>query len=183
MHVILGVLGSIITVLILLNRLAEAGIDLRGLNPFLWHRRRQWQKQHQGNPIYKIESPLDLTALLATATAKSDGDMSSEEKKALLSLFQTEFGMSKRDSAELLISSAYLMGDGEELRANLEKVINPSLSNFTPEQATSAASLLDNICTIEPSEAELKREFAEEVKGILSQHFRPKGKWDSTKKI
>ena len=36
MHIILGVLGAVITILILLNRLAEAGIDLGGLNPFLW---------------------------------------------------------------------------------------------------------------------------------------------------
>ncbi len=46
MHVIIGVLGSIITILILLNRLAEAGIDLGGLNPFLWKRRRQWKQKN-----------------------------------------------------------------------------------------------------------------------------------------
>jgi uncharacterized tellurite resistance protein B-like protein len=178
MHIILGALGSIITILILLNRLAEAGIDLGGLNPFLWQRRRRWQKKFQGNPIYKIESPLDVTALLATATAKSDGDMSSEEKQALLSLFQKEFNMSKKEAAEMLISSAYLLGDGEDLKANLEKVINPSLSNFTKEQATSAVSLLNNISTIDSSGGEIKREFVGNVNNILNKPFQPKGKWD-----
>jgi len=177
-HIILGVLGSIITILILLNRLAEAGIDLGGLNPFLWQRRRKWQKKLQGNPIYQIESPLDLTALLATATAKSDGDMSSEEKRALLSLFQKEFSMSKKDAAELLIASAYLLGNGEDLRTNLEKVINPGISSFTQEQAMSATSLLNEICAIDSSAGELKREFVGRVKDILSRHFQPKGKWD-----
>ena len=33
MHVLLGILGSIITILILLKRLADAGIDLAGLQP------------------------------------------------------------------------------------------------------------------------------------------------------
>ncbi len=178
MHVILGVLGSVITILILLNRLAEAGIDLGGLNPFLWQRRRQWQKKFQGNPIYQIENPLDVTALLVTATAKSDGDMSSEEKKALLSLFQKEFSISKKDAAELLISSAYLLGNGEDLRANLGKVINPSLPNFTRDQATSAANLMNNICAVDSSGGELKREFVENVNNILNKHFKPKGKWD-----
>lgn len=96
MHIVPGILGTIITILILLNRLAEAGIDLGGLSPFLWRRRRRWQKQYEGNPIYKIESPLDVTALLATASVKSDGDMSSEEKAELLGLFQSEFNMSKK---------------------------------------------------------------------------------------
>jgi len=48
MHFILGLLGTIVTILILLNRLADAGIDLGGLNPFLWHRRRKWRKMSGG---------------------------------------------------------------------------------------------------------------------------------------
>ena len=178
MHVILGLLGSVITILILLNRLAEAGIDLGGLNPFLWQRRRQWQKKFKGNPIYKIENPLDAAALLAIGTAKSDGDMSGEEKTALLDLFQREFGLSKKNSAELLIASAYLLGNGEELRTNLEKVMSPSLPNFSQDQAASTIGLLDSICAIDTSGAELKREFVAKVKTVLSGNFRPKGKWD-----
>jgi len=42
---ILAVLGVIVTILILLNRLANAGMDLGGLNPFLWQRRRNWRKR------------------------------------------------------------------------------------------------------------------------------------------
>jgi len=34
MHIILGVLGAIVTILVLLNRLADAGIDVGWLNPF-----------------------------------------------------------------------------------------------------------------------------------------------------
>lgn len=178
MHVILGLLGSVITILVLLNRLAEAGIDLGGLNPFLWRRRRQWQKQYKGNPIYKIESPLDAAALLAVGTAKCDGDMSAEEKTALLNLFQSEFGLGKKDSAELLIASAYLLGKGEELRTDLEKVMSASLPNFSQDQANSTLELLESICALETSGAELKREFVARVKTLLNENFRPKGKWD-----
>lgn len=178
MHIILGLLGSIITILILLNRLAEAGIDLRGLNPFLWHRRRQWQKKFEGNPIYHIESPLDLTALLATATAKLDGDMSSEEKNALLTLFQKEFNLNKKGAAELLLASAYLLGKGEELYANLDKVIKPSLEKFTPEQAEAASNLLDEVARIDSVGAELKHEFVTKIKTQLKQPFQAKGTWN-----
>ncbi len=177
MHIILSLLGTIITVLILLNRLAQAGISLGGLNPFLWRRRQKWKNQYEGNPIYKIESPLDLAALLATATAKADGDMSSEEKKALLDLFQKEFNVDKKGAAELLVSSAYLLGSGEELKNNLEKVIQPSLANFTEEQATSTSNILDGICRVDTSGADLKRNFAKQAKDEIAKHFEPKGTW------
>lgn len=178
MHIILGILGAIVTILILLHRLANAGIDLGGLNPFLWRRRRRWQKQFEGNPIYQIDNPLELAALLATATVKLDGDMSSTEKSALLKLFQLEFNLSKREAADLLVSSAYLLGTGEEVKNNLEKVIQPSLEHFTPEQSESALELLGALCNVDPTNNALKVQFVEAIKNIFQQQFAPKGKWD-----
>ena len=45
MHIILGALGTIVTILWLLHRLAEMGVSLGGLNPWLWQRRRKWRAQ------------------------------------------------------------------------------------------------------------------------------------------
>jgi len=178
MHILLGILGTIVTILILLNRLAEAGIDLWGLNPFLRRRRREWQKKLEGNPVYHVDSPMEATALLMTAIVKVDGDISSEEKRALLSSFHNEFHLSKRDAAGLLNSSAFLLGKGEEVRTGLEKVMEPSLGNFTEEQAKSALELLENLCEVGPSSGNaLKREFVERVRQIFDGHFEPQGKW------
>lgn len=177
MHIVLGILGAIVTILILLNRLAEAGIDLGGLNPFLWQRRRRWRKRLEGNPIYQIESPMDATALLVVATAKADGDISLEEKKTVLSLFQREFNLSKRDAAGLFVSSAYLLGKGEEVRENLEKILKPSLEYFTEEQAQSALELLKAVCEIDSSADDLKREFVERVREVFDIRFKARGKW------
>jgi uncharacterized tellurite resistance protein B-like protein len=177
MHIILAALGTIVTILILLNRLAEAGIDLGGLNPFFWQRRRQWKKKYQGNPVYSIESPMEMTALLMTATAKADGDMSSEEKIALLRFFKDEFHMSRRDAAGMLISSAHIFGNGEEVRANLEKVLKPSLEEFSEEQAQSALKLLESVCEIDSAGNELKREFVERVRQVFQKQFKSPDKW------
>ena len=177
MHVLLGILGSIITILILLKRLADSGIDLAGLNPFLWQRRRRWRMKVEGNPIHAISSPMELTALLMTATAKIDGDMSSEEKKAMLSFMEKEFQLSKRDAADLLISSAYMLGSGDELRKNLDGVMRPSLDNFSEVQARSALALLDEVCNIDPAGNELKKEFIERIRQIFDARFAPQGKW------
>ena len=56
MHIVLGLLGAIVAILASLNllfiRLADAGIDIKGLNPVLMHRRRKWRKTYEGQPIF-----------------------------------------------------------------------------------------------------------------------------------
>ena len=177
MHIILGILGTIVTILWLLHRLAEMGITLGGLNPFLWNRRRKWEKHHDANPIYKIESPLDATALLITATAKADGDMSSDEKHKILSMFENEFHLIKRDAAALLISSSHLLGKGDEVRDNLKGVLAPSLENFTAEQATSVIDMMHQISQVGASPSELQSKLIENISAILGELNKPKGKW------
>ena len=145
MHIVLGLLGLIVTILILLNRLAEAGIDIGGLNPFLWSRRRKWKKQYEGNPVFKIESPMDATAILMVAAAKSDGDIAKEEKIYLLQAFEKEFNLSKKDAAGLLISSSHLLGDGIEVRSNVKKFLEQSKPKFSPHQVQSAIELIGNV--------------------------------------
>jgi uncharacterized tellurite resistance protein B-like protein len=178
MHIIIGFLGSVITILWLLHRLAEMGIDLFGLNPFLWQRRRRWRKNYEANPIYKVEHPMDATALLVVAVAKADGDMSVEEKKAILSLFEREFELPKREAAGLFISSTHLLGTGEELRTNLKGVLAPSLAKFTLEQAQSAIELMRRIAQVGgPSEA--KTELIGKAAEELAPRSAPAGKWSS----
>ena len=176
MHIVLAILGSVITILILLNRLAEAGIDLGGLNPFLWQRRRKWRHAFEGNPIYRIDSPMEATALLMAATAKVDGDMSAEQKRKILSLFVDEFKLSRRDAAGLLIASTYLLGNGEELKHNLEKVMTPSLDKFAQEQARSAVTLLRQVAEADGSVSELQEEFIDRAGVVFNRKFERTGK-------
>lgn len=64
MHIILALLGTIVTTLVLVNRAQDAGIDIGWLNPFTWHRRRTFRKKYQANPAFCLESPMDSGALL-----------------------------------------------------------------------------------------------------------------------
>ncbi len=80
MHIILGVLGAIITILILVNRLSENGINIGWLNPFAWKRRREWAKKYHANPVYSLTSPMQVTSLITIALAKSEGEVSTEQK-------------------------------------------------------------------------------------------------------
>ncbi|MFK7854597.1 MAG: hypothetical protein AB8B79_10805 [Granulosicoccus sp.] len=177
MHIILSFLGAVVTVLVLLSKLADAGISLGGLNPFLWDRRRKWKNQLTGNPIYSINEPMDVSALLMTAAAKIDGDMTAKEKRIILGAFEDEFGLTKKNAAGLLISSVYLMGNGDNITSKLEKIIEPSLMNFTNEQSKSTIALLESLCEKELEPSDLRREFVAKACKILKAPFLPKDKW------
>ncbi len=139
---ILAVLGVIVTILILMKRLADAGIDLGGLNPFLWQRRRKWKAKLEGNPIYQIDSPMDAVALYMVAVTKMDGDMTEEDKKRLLDLFTNDFKLTQKEAASLMVSSSHLLGNGEEACNNVAKVFERSLDNFTDTQMQSSRELI-----------------------------------------
>jgi len=178
MHIVLGLLGAIVTILVLLSRLADAGISLGGLNPFLWHRRRKWQNKMSGDPIFQVDHPMDATALLLTAAAKIDGDISSEQKAMLIESYENEFKLTKKDAAALSISSVYVLGDGNAIRGNLEKVLKPSLPNFSEAQADSAIQLLKRLIVLDASPNPLRVEFVDEAERLLKEAFRETGKWE-----
>jgi len=178
MHIVLGLLGTIVTILILLNRLADAGIDLGGLNPFLWHRRRKWRKTYDGDPIYKLSDPMEVAALLMVSVAKSDGDMSSEEKKNILQLFQDEFHLDRRSASELMVSSVYLLKSGHEIQTNLDKILKPSLQKFSVEQAKSVVDLVNKVARIEEQDNEIKTGLVDKITNCLTPALQGGGKWN-----
>lgn len=162
----------------MLSRLADAGIDLRGLNPFLWARRNKWRKEYTGEPIYNIENPMELAGLLVVAVAKCDGDMSSEEKHYILDEFQKEFELSKGDASGLMSSSVYLLGRGDVLCENLDKVIAPSKDKFTAAQAETTIAMLEKVAAIGSSATDIQNEIVRVVRQALQKKIEPKGKWD-----
>lgn len=181
MHIILGALGSIATILWVLYRFAELGVDLGGLNPFLWRRRRRWRKQYDANPIYSIEKPIEAAALAltatATATAKVNGEISSEEMRELLAIFENEFHVSKREAVDLLASSTFLIGRGDEIRNSLEKVLAPSVPNFTSEQAGSVLNLANKIAKTGGEPTAVQIEFISSLHKQWMPESGEKAKW------
>jgi uncharacterized tellurite resistance protein B-like protein len=177
MHIVIAALGSLVTILWLLHRLAEMGIDLGGLNPWAWRRRRKWRTTYEANPIYSITSPMELAALLIVATAKADGDMSSEEKQAILNLFEREFHLSDRDAASLLTSTTHLLGRGDEVRENLVEVIKPSKASFTESQAKSACDMLEEVAAIGGSLTALQAEIVDRAKAELLPESANASEW------
>ncbi|MFK8013832.1 MAG: TerB family tellurite resistance protein [Gammaproteobacteria bacterium] len=178
MHIILGALGSIVTILWLLHRLNDMGVSLGGLNPWLWQRRRRWRSQYDANPVFQIDRPLEATALLLTAVAKADGDMSAQAKTALLDTFEQEFKLSANDASSLLRASVHLLGAGNEVNDNLSGVMAPSVDAFTDEQWTSVQELLERIAKADGSPSVVQRDLLAQIGAFIAQQQQPSGKWD-----
>lgn len=164
MHIIIGFLTALGTLLFALDRL---GVDLGWLNPWAWKRRRAWIKQSTGNPAYRLEKPIDAIALIATAAAKIDGDLSIEEKEKLKLIFQSTFNQSEKDATQLLGASVYLLGSGEDIFQSPEKVLKRSLERFSEEQKSSSMQLLSEIINVGNSPSGLQKQFIEKVKKIM----------------
>ncbi len=170
MHLIIGFLTAVATLLFALDRL---GVDLGWFNPWAWKRRRAWMKQMTSNPAYSLDSPLDSIALIATAAAKIDGDLSVEEKDKLKKLFQTTFNKSDKDAAQLLGASVYLLGSGEDVFQYPEKVLHRSLESFSAAQKESSLELISEVIQVGAAPSALQIEFMKKVRSVL----------DSEKKI
>jgi hypothetical protein len=164
MHIILAFLGLVITLLMLLNKLQQNGLDIGWLNPFSWHRRRTYRIKHDRHPAFKLESPMDVVALCMVAVAKIDGDLSTEQKVAILSLFQLEFHLCEKQAHALLSSSVHLLGANEEVLSCPQKLFDRAYDKFQPVQSRSLVLLIDQVGDIEGACSKQQRSLINKIK-------------------
>ncbi|MEM9388131.1 MAG: TerB family tellurite resistance protein [Pseudomonadota bacterium] len=114
------------------------------------------------------------------ATAKTDGEVSAEEKRAIQAIqamFESTFQLSPKDASGVFLASTHLLGTGEQVRAQLKRVVEPSREKFTEEQARSAVELLEQIAALGGDASELQREFVGEAAALLVQEAQAPGAW------
>jgi uncharacterized tellurite resistance protein B-like protein len=174
-HIILAFLGVVVTILVLLSRLQENGIDIGWLNPFSWHRRRKYRNHHDLNPAFKLESPMEVAALYMVAVAKVDGDISREQKERIIALFQTEFHLTSDEARGLLGSSVHLLGQTQEVFNTPHKVIERCYDKISPEQAESICHLLNEVAKVEGTNSQAQEKLVANIKKACPQI--KGGKW------
>ena len=168
MHILLALLGAIVTILVLLSRLADAGISLGGLNPFLWRRRRAWRTKYEANPLFTLEDPMAIAALLALGVAKAEGDMSADERRALLGEFETTFSRTPRQASELLTASAHLLGDGQAFRERIDDVLTNAKERLSGAQLDSVLPLLERVAAIGGAASAQRRQLLDLIRNGLA---------------
>ena len=149
MHILLALLGTVVTILVLLYRLADIGVDLGGLNPFSGRRRRAWRQQFDANPIFALEDPREIAAVLVTGVAKIDGDLSAEEKRALLDEFTGTFSLPSAKASELLNSTVFLLGDMQVMSGQLGELLPRFRERLDAAQVESMLEMVERIATVD----------------------------------
>jgi uncharacterized tellurite resistance protein B-like protein len=149
MHVIIGVITAVAGLIWAVVALQRAGISLSGLNPFLWLRRAEWRKKYSDKPIYALDQPLDVAAVLLLGVAKCEGEISSEQKRKLHQIFERDFRLASDEAADLLLASSHLIRNEIYLVDNLPKILDKSAAKFTSEQVSSLLSLMQRVASFE----------------------------------
>ncbi|MCL2590745.1 MAG: hypothetical protein FWD67_07675 [Betaproteobacteria bacterium] len=158
MHIVIGFLTAVAGVVWAFVALQRAGFKIDSLNPFAWYRRSQWNKQNTTPPLYKLSNPIDVAAVLLLGVIKCEGEISAEQKKAILQIFEKTFHLSAADASDLLLASAHLIRNVVYIGDQLPKILGPSKESFTPPLVGSLLQLMRHVSTIEgPANAEQEK--------------------------
>jgi len=167
MHIIIALISAVAGLIWAINSLERSGFRLSSLNPFHWHRRTQWRKKYQENPLYNLSEPMDLAAVLLIGVAKLEGEISREQKKDILEIFNQEFCLNDEDAGSLFSSSAFLLQNESNFIANIDKVLVKSKGEFSTEQIESTLSLVERVASTDSNTSEIQKKLINSIRDIL----------------
>ena len=177
MHILIGLITAVGGLIWALVALQRAGFSFSSLDPFAWYRRRQWSKKHNAKPLHNLEKPLDVAAVLLLGIAKCEGEISTEQKKALLAIFENTFQQTPDQAADLLLASARMIRNEVYLVDQLPRVLEKSTPNFTNAHVSSLLKLMQQISTLEgdPNQEQIK--LIDATEHYFKTVLKPKNAW------
>ena len=173
MH-ILGILGTIVTVLYLLDRV---GIDIGWINPWSWRRRRAWAKRYEGDPVYSVEDPIQVAAILIAGAAKLEGDISAGQKQAILEQFEQKFSLDARSASDLLASATHLLGAPQVIGTQLRGLAARHQGSFSDEQLESLLEMVTAVATVDGEPGSSQQEYLDDLRSSLTTREQ-EGTWE-----
>lgn len=174
MHIILGLITAIASLLWALNRF---GVDIHSLNPFHWHRRNQWRKQLNTKPIHTLAKPIEAAAVLIVGIVQTEGLVSREQKAEILNIFKTELKQDDTSANDMFGSAAFLMKNVVDLAAEVPLILAPNKAYFSEEQARSLVSILTRVSGLDSAISEAQKNAIRAVeKELLKEKVKP-GEW------
>ena len=177
MHIVLGVLSALAGVIWALVALQRSGFNAASLNPFLWYRRAQWRKKYGTHPLYNLDDPMDVAAVLILGTAKCEGEISTGQKRVILDMFEQEFRLDTDAAADLLLASAHLIRNEVYLLDRLERILERSSGRFNQAQAGSMIGMMTRIGTHESVLNEEQRKLISATERYFETLFKRDRQW------
>lgn len=166
MHVVVSLLFAIAGLCWALQALYNSGF-LDFINPFKARRRIGWRKKTAQSPLYCIDNPMEVAAVLIIGVAKMEGDITREHKEFILGLFEKTFCLSNRDAVELFKATEFLLREQHDLSSCLSKVIRPSRANFDYDRTASLIELMRQSAGFEDDITRNQQDLCSSVRTLL----------------
>jgi len=160
--------------LYLLNRL---GINLGGLNPFDWRRRRAFAKKYGADPIYSVENPVDIAALLIIGAAKIDGDLTAHQKKVAHEQFESKFSMDARAASQLFGSAAHLLAAPQLIDTQLKSLADKNKGRLSHDQAESMVQMMNEVASADGGLSTTQSEYIDTIRSLFVPVETSEGTW------
>lgn len=177
MHIVIAAITALAGLLWAINSLMRSGFSLSSLDPFAAYRRWQWRRTYGAKPIYKLDRPMDVAAVLLLGIAKADGDITSDQKRELQSIFQSEFEISRDEAADLLLASSHLIRDEIYIVDHLDKILERSAPRFEAENVSSLLRHMRRVAAMDGSINAEQQKLIDATERYFSSKQQPAGKW------
>ena len=174
MHYIIGLLGGLVTIFYLLDRL---GIDVGGLNPFYWYRRRAFAKKYGADPIYSIDDPIHVAALLIIGSAKLEGELTAGQKQVAQEQFEAEFSLDAKEASQLFGSAAHLLAAPQLIDTQLQKLADRNRDRFSAEQAQSMVQMMVKVASADGDLSATQQQYIDGIRARFVREERREGTW------
>jgi len=169
MHIIIAVITAIAGLIWALNSLQRSGFDLNSLNPFYWMRRKRWAEK-QINPLYAVDTPRELVALLMFAVQRQSGDPTEEQKANMLGLFQSELKFDAKSAGEMYLLASHLLSTDLNYMHKVPELTAPGFQTISQEQLSSVYGLVERVATFSSIPNANQTAFLDAVAKAIEKH-------------
>lgn len=177
MGVVLQILGLIITFTMAMEALRRFGFDVGWLNPITFFRRRAWRKKLNTPPLYALEHPVDVVAVLALATVQTTGAISTQQKAGVQALLREQLNMTEADAVNVWLSSSHMLRNRPLDVSEIPAVLAPSATRFTDYHVNTLKTLMHKAALIEPPVNAAQQQLIDAVDTFFAQKKAASGPW------
>ncbi|MBS9777997.1 MAG: hypothetical protein KGV50_04455 [Gammaproteobacteria bacterium] len=165
MHIILGFLTLLGTLLWVYKNLNESGFKLSSINPFLWKRRHDWNKRRQMNPLFILDTPKDVAAALLYIVNRLDGELSFDEEEILVEDYQSILKMSPQEAQATMQQTKFMLDNYPIVISDIDAIFHQNvLSQFSSAQVKSLVEHLGVIAGRKSGISSTQEEWIKKIK-------------------
>lgn len=169
MGVILQILGLIITFTMAMEALRRFGIDVGWLNPLAFFRRRAWAKKVTTPPLYTLEHPVDVVAVMALAMVQATGAVTVEQKDGVLALLREQLALGDTDANSLWVASSHMLRNRPLAPSEVPAVLERSADKFTDYHVQTLRSLMQRAAQITPPASSEQQQLLDAVEAYFAK--------------